>query len=261
MPDHRIPHSEVSAVLDSLLAEAQIVLGGQMVALYLYGSLSSGDFNPHSSDIDFVFITEGYLPDATIAALEAMHQRLWGANGLSPAGSKWAAKLEGAYVPRDLIRAHDPDGRPVPIVNEGEFYRDQLGSDWIIQRHVVRESGVVLYGPPPDMLIEPVSPDVIREAVRGVLREWWAGIGASVDNLRRTGYSPFAVLTMCRASYALEYGAIVSKPEAARWMLESGDERWETLIRQALAAWESGGDIDMILEVQAFIAETVQEVT
>ena len=60
---------EVNAMLDTLLAEARTVLGDQLVALYLYGSLASGDFNPHSSDIDFVVVTADALPDATIAAL------------------------------------------------------------------------------------------------------------------------------------------------------------------------------------------------
>jgi hypothetical protein len=242
-------------MLDTLLIEARSVPGDQLIALYLYGSLSSGDFNPHSSDIDFVFVTAGALPDTTIAALEAMHQRLWASGG------KWAAKLEGAYVPRDLIRAHDPGAAAVPIVNEGAFYLDQLGSDWMIQRHVVREDGVVLFGPPPAELIDPVSADDIREAVRGVLREWWAGTGASEDNLRRFGYSPFAVLTMCRAMVALVRGSIVSKPEAARWALRSVDVRWHGLITRALAAWEEGGDMDAVGEVQALIAYVVSLIT
>jgi hypothetical protein len=253
MPNPVLPtaHADVNSMLDQLLAEVHIVLGEQLVALYLYGSLSSGDFNPHSSDIDFVFVTAGVLPDATVAALDAMHHQLWAS------GDKWAAKLEGAYVPRDLIRRHDPAAAPCPTVNEGEFYLERLGSDWIIQRHVVREEGVVLFGPPTAELIEPVSPDDIRESVRGVMREWWEGHITDDTNLRRFGYSPFAVLTMCRVLYALEHGTIASKPTAARWALTVVDARWHPLITQALSAWQSGGDMDAVAEIQALIAYVV----
>jgi hypothetical protein len=254
MPNPVLPtaHADVNSMLDQLLAEAHTVLGEQLIAMYLYGSLSSGDFNPHSSDIDFVFVTAVMLPDAAVAALEAMHHQLWAS------GNKWAAKLEGAYVPRDLIRRHNPAAAPCPTVNEGEFYLDRLGSDWIIQRHVVREEGVVLFGPPTAALIDPVSFDDIRESVRGVMREWWAMHITDDTNLHHPGYSPFAVLTMCRVLHALKFGAIASKPTAARWALTILDARWHPLIAQALAAWESGGDMDAVEEIQAFIAYVVE---
>jgi hypothetical protein len=133
--------------------------------MYLYGSLASGDFDPKSSDIDFVVVTKDILPDDTISNLEDLHKRIW-SNGL-----KWASKLEGAYVPNDLIRRHDPNGYSCPTVNEGQFYVGHLGSDWIIQRHVIREYGVVLEGPDPKLLIDPVYPDEIRQSVLGVLDE------------------------------------------------------------------------------------------
>ena len=42
---------------------------------------------------------------------------------------------------------------------------------WPIHRHILREQGVVLAGPPPRTLIDPVQPDELREAVRGILSE------------------------------------------------------------------------------------------
>ena len=96
-----------------------------------------------------------------------MHKQTW-ASSLKRAG-----KLEGAYVPKALIRCHDVSGAPCPIVNEGKFYIERLGSDWIIQRHVVREYGVIVEGPDPKTLINFVSPEDIRAAVMGTLHEWW----------------------------------------------------------------------------------------
>lgn len=247
------PYAGVNGVLRVLLSGARDVLGDRMVGLYLYGSLSSGDFNPHSSDLDFVVVTSDVLPDDTVAALEAIHQRLW-------AGSlTWAAKLEGAYVPQHVIRRRDDTAPPCPTVNEGKFYLARLGSDWVIQRHIIREQGRVLMGPPPQTLIDPVSPDELRDAVRGILREWWQPMIADPTPLHREGYQPFAILSMCRALYTLEHGSILSKPASARWALRALDARWRSLIERGLAAWQAGAPMDEIGEVQAFIGYVVEE--
>lgn len=53
----------------------------------------------------------------------------------------------------------------------------------------------------------------------------------------------FTVLTMCRAWYALERGAVVSKPQAAAWAQEALDPRWKPLIQWALLHrddWQPG---------------------
>jgi len=71
------PYLDVNAVLHLLLASAQSVLGDHFVGLYLYGSLASGDFNPQTSDIDFLVVTDAHLSDELVRALEALHVRLW----------------------------------------------------------------------------------------------------------------------------------------------------------------------------------------
>ena len=160
-----------------------------------------------------------------------MHKRIW------KTGLKWASKLEGSYVPKELIRRHDPDGAPCPTVNEGKFFVDKRGSDWIIQRHVIRECGVVIEGPDPKTLIDFVSPDDIRGAVIGILHEWWFPMLDDPSWLRdkEAGDRAFAVITMCRVLHALEHGAIVSKPKAVQWARDKFDEQWTRLIDKAVA--------------------------
>lgn len=232
-----IAYDDVNAILDILFSGAKKILKEQFIGMYLYGSLASGDFNPKSSDIDFVVVTENILPDETISALEVLHQRIW-ASGLI-----WAAKLEGSYIPKDLIRRHDPAGHPCPTVNEGKFYVDQHGSDWIIQRHVIREYGVVLEGPDPKMLIDLVTPDDIRGAVLGVLREWWFPMLDNPKWLREHGseYHAYAIISMCRAFHALKHGTIVSKSVAAKWAQAELGEGWSQIIEQALTAQNHDG--------------------
>ena len=223
---------DVNEVLNLLLFNAKEILQDQFVGMYLYGSLSSGDFNPATSDIDFLFVTTDILSEHVITRLEAMHNQTW-ATSLKRAG-----QLEGAYIPRGAIRCHDPNGVACPAVNEGKFYVAGLGSDWIIQRHVVRKYGVVLEGPDPKTLIDPVSAEDIREAVLGILNEWWFPMLDDATWLRdhKPAYRAFAVMTMCRVLHALQSGTVVSKPKAVQWALKRLGEPWKQLIENAAAA-------------------------
>ena len=149
MVDSPTPYPDINQILNLLRTKIKDILLDQFIGMYLYGSLSSGDFNPRTSDIDFLIVTEGLLSRRKVADLKYMHQELW------EGSRKWALKLEGSYVPRALIRRHDPAGAPCPTVNEGAFFIEKHGSDWIIQRHIVREYGVILEGPEPKTLIVP----------------------------------------------------------------------------------------------------------
>jgi hypothetical protein len=245
------PYPDVNEILNLLLARATAILEPEIVGMYLYGSLSSGDFDPASSDIDFVVITETVLRPEMIAALEKMHKEIW-ASGL-----KWASKLEGSYVPKSLIRRHNPSGPACPTVNEGAFFVDRRGSDWIIQRHIIRECGVILCGPDPKTLIDPVSKDEIRRAVRGILKEWWFPMLENPAWLSKHGseYHAYAVISLCRALHALRHGIIVSKPVAAKWAQKEFGNQWSALIEKALAA-QAGSQADFLEESLNFLRFT-----
>jgi predicted nucleotidyltransferase len=246
---HPTLYFDVNQILHVLHADVKEILRDHFTGMYLYGSLSSGDFDPKTSDIDFLVVTEGSLPDDMITGLEAMHNRLWAGK------TKWASKLEGSYIPRSLIRAHDPNGPACPTVNEAAFYLDPRGSDWIIQRHVIREQGVVLDGPDPKTLIDPVSPDVIRQSVLGVLHEWWFPMLDDPSWLREheAGDRAFGVITMCRVLHALEHGTIVSKPKAMEWARSKLAEPWPGLIKRASTVTNTNGEDIILTEVLDFI--------
>ncbi len=243
-------YPEVNLVLQQLLTNVQALLGDRFVGLYLYGSLASGDFNPQTSDIDFVVVTTAELPTETIAALEALHLRL------RDGALKWAKKLEGAYLPLHTLRRYDPNAAPCPAINEGRFYLDRQGSDWVIQRHVLREYDSAIVGPSLRDLIDPVQPDDLRQAVREVLHAWWKPMLNNPSWIRTVEYQAFAVLTMCRALYTFHHGTIASKPVSARWAQQALDERWTNLIEWA-STWEQDSASDHLGETLEFIRYTI----
>jgi len=240
-------YEEINQTLNTLLVNVKDALKEQFVGMYLYGSLASGDFNPETSDIDFLVIIKDILPETTISQLEAMHNRIWESN------SKWASKLEGSYIHQELIRVHDPDGVPCPTVNERKFFVDRRGSDWIIQRHVIRECGVIVEGPDPKSLIDFVSPDDIRKAVMEILDDWWFSILEDPPWLKKRGteYQAYAVISMCRSLHALEHGMIVSKPKAVQWARAKLGNPWKGIIDKAV-------DTTYLEEDDEFLEETLR---
>jgi hypothetical protein len=230
------PFPWVNELLDELVSGLQAALGDDCIGLYLYGSLATGDFDEACSDIDFAAVTGGELPPRLIASLEAMH------HALAAGGKRGVAHLEGAYLPLALVRHHDPDAPPCPCLNEGVFGLERLGSDWIIQRHVLREHAAVVAGPAPAPLIDPVSPEQLREAIRGLCSEWWFPMLENPSWLAARGpeYHAFAVISMCRVLHGLAHGTIVSKPAAVRWAMAACPD-WQPLMERALASRQGGG--------------------
>lgn len=205
--------------------------------MYLYGSLTSGDFD-QSSDVDFVVVTYDEIVGDLFLALQAMHARIVAGD------SWWATQLEGSYIPQHALRRYDPTHALHPHIDRGgdeSLRMMQHDSDWIIQRHILREQGLVVTGPAPHTLIDPVLPNELRRAVLETLHGWWAPMLDDPARLSSRGYQSYAVLTMCRMLYTLQYGPVVSKPVAARWAQETLGERWVPLIERAWAGRQEPG--------------------
>jgi hypothetical protein len=234
------PDPEVNAVLHAFTAQAQAILGAQFVGLYLSGSLAVGDFDPRSSDIDFVVVTDGALPADRVAVLAAMHARF--AAGESP----WAEQIEAVYIPRDALRDGAPPDARYPVIEKGETLAlAPLEDGWPVQRFTLREHGVTVAGPDPRSLISPVPPAAMNRAGYGIAAQWLDQARTDpswLDWLRPRRHQAFVVLTLCRLLYTLETGGVISKPGAARWGVQRLGPEWTGLIAQAVAGQHAAGD-------------------
>jgi hypothetical protein len=245
MPPKYVSSPQADAILQLLVPGIQALLGDQLVGVYLFGSLALGDFDPASSDIDFVAVTADEVDESHLRALQAFHASLF-ASGLP-----LADQVEGAYLSRAALRVYDPATARHPHIDRGEpdlrlkpFYMD-----WVIQRYSLREHGVVLVGPPIQTLIDPISPAALRAAVSDLLHFWWEPMLSDTSRLQHTGYLAYAVATMCRMLYTLEHGGLVSKPAAGRWALAHLDKRFASLIQRALAYQLTPADIPATQEL------------
>ena len=63
------PYPELKDVLNIFAAETQAELAGNLIGIYLVGSLASGDFDL-DSDVDFLVVIEKDLSDSNIQTLQ-----------------------------------------------------------------------------------------------------------------------------------------------------------------------------------------------
>jgi hypothetical protein len=247
LPFFPTPHDDVNALLCLLLERVRGILVDQLVGMYLYGSLSLGDFDPESSDVDFLFVTEGEIAHDTLDALRRMHA------DIASSGLRYAQKLEGSYIPRAALRRYDPTNALHPTLGvDWDFGLGQHGTNWIVERHIVREHGVAVWGAPPETLIDPVPRRNLQAATCAMLTEFWAQQLDGAAWLEPRDYQAFAALTMCRALYTLSEGDVISKPQAAAWALRALGAEWRPLIERAME-WRHQHERDDLTETLAFI--------
>lgn len=203
--------------------------------------MALGAFDPEASDVDFIVATESGLGAATVERLAALHQQL-------------GDRLDGSYLPCDVLRRFDPARRMHPHIESrgGRLALDDHGGETVIYRYVLRKCGIAVAGPSPQELIDPVRPDELRVGVRNLLREWWQPGGGAWEWFHDTVYRRYAVLTMCRVRYTLAEGDVVSKAAAADWSLAHVDASWRDLISRAAARRECGYE-----ETVAFVRDTL----
>ena len=194
-------------------------LGSRLVGVYLGGSASMGDFVPATSDYDVLIVTEGMLSPEDLGLIDSLHRQLL-------AHCPDAQRLEGDYAPRHLLV---PGGTsaPVPGFSRGQFEPDvreiMLSADNIAN---IRESGIVVHGPPAATVLPPVTPDDVRAAVLDMLREGPGRSGTEQD-------AAAEVLNLVRSFCALEAGRPATKSEGVAWALTHLDERCQELVRRA----------------------------
>ena len=234
------PYADVNEVLHDLAARTRAILGDQFVGMYLYGSLALGDFDPQGSDIDYLVVTGSEIPDERFLALQDMHAR-FGASD-----SPWAGRVEAAYIPRAAVRRSAPAAGQYPQIEKGTaLARDPLEIGWAFQCHTVREHGVVVAGPDPRTLIDPVDPHDMRRAAEAIAGMWLEQARHDpewLDWVRRRDAQAFVVLTLCRLLYSLGTGGVPSKPAAARWAQEALGPRWAALIERSLPGQHDEGE-------------------
>jgi len=249
------PHADVNQVLAVLAGQLPGILGEGLVGFYLTGSLTYGDFDPGSSDIDYLVVLHAGIDHTQRAGLVRLHDEI---------GARfpvWRERIEGSYVTLDMLPSVAPPTRGRPYVNQGAFWEPDppYGNEWLLNLFVLRECGISLFGPSPKELLAPVAIEDVREASRRDLAEDW------VPRLADPGFPPdshheaYVTLTLCRILHRAVHDEVASKRVASAWVKDRYGEPWRSLVERA-EAWSHGEELHAAAEVRNFVRFTAGEV-
>ena len=229
--------AQLSALLQDLTEALRVLLGQNLVGIYLYGSLTQNAFNPERSDVDCIVVTHRELTDTQFSQLDGWFNRVSLEN-------PWGARLQISFLIRDQILTTSVRGNC--LYQFGRLSR--VGSDGnpIIWMNVL-ESGVVLLGPPAGSFVPPITSETLLAALTREVRYLREEIVEKPDSEWRDvpKYRVYAVLTLCRILYSDASGTVVSKAKAAEWAFSALPDRWHAVIAEALAA-DAGGRADSL---------------
>jgi len=196
------------AAAGELAGKCAAILGPNLVAAVLHGSLTLGDFEPGRSDIDLMLITGPHgvsqaerdqiveaASDAGIAAAKAIDLV---AVTSSVAGAPSRVPSFELQVSRYPDEIH---------VEEG-----QADEDIAVELSMARANGRSLIGAPVEQVIAPVPDQWVRDRGLFWLRRWLT----LADDAE---HAELMVLTACRIWHFDTEGTYCSKPQAGQWAL------------------------------------------
>jgi hypothetical protein len=250
-PGAPTPYPELNAVLSHLVDGARTALGDNFVGAYLQGSFAVGDYTEFS-DCDFIIVTARDLAPGEIEPLQALHAAV---HQLPYA--YWRKGLEGSYAPVAILRRLSDDPRDPPGEPRGPDWADpgmsgasarhypfwylDHGSDRLVRsehdntqvvRWCLREKGVVLAGPPPRELIDPVTPAALRAEVSRTLD---LVLALDLQPMELVAWQAFWVGLFCRMLHTIATGQVWSKKAGFAWAEQALDPQWRGLIARAAA--------------------------
>jgi predicted nucleotidyltransferase len=246
--------SKQKSVLIHMKNAIQSELKENFVGAYVHGSLATGD-PVLWSDLDVVIVIQEDISRDAIMPLQKLHHRLY-----EELESPWGQRLELSYVPIHIFRKRtlfpkdpfheprsedwvDPSTQSLPqfypfwYLDNGAnaLVRSEHDNTQIV-RWTVREKGIVLEGPDPKTIIDPVTQtdlvNDLKNTFHKIAEKW-----NNPEALHSLGMQTFFVTLCCRAQHCLHSGIIASKKVASKWAQKTLNAKYSDLIQSAYDIW------------------------
>jgi predicted nucleotidyltransferase len=241
-------------ILTQLKDEVKAALKENFIGAYVHGSLATGD-SVDWSDLDVIVVIKEDISAERIEPLQQLHHKLY-----KILEAPWGQRLELSYIPMEIIRKRKLEPRDPPHEPRSNKWVDPStqslpqfypfwyldnGADHLVRsehdntqivRWVVREKGIVLDGPDPKNIIDPVSKsDLISDMKNtfNLIAPKWN----NPESLNSLGMQTFFVILCCRAQHCLHTGIIASKKVASEWAQQTLEKQYRDLIKVAYESW------------------------
>lgn len=173
----------------------------ELRGLYLYGSLTTGDFSPAVSDMDVLAVTAGRPEGEVLDQLRALHLEL--------------ARRGGAYARLNCL--YVPDGTLAdPELLHAYWYGDSF-TRWNVKVMTLAElghSGQALHGPWPPPGLPDVSTGHLRQVVREELVGYWRPLTYRPRIWMQDKWVDFTLVTLARSAAVIHEGELITKSQA-----------------------------------------------
>lgn len=190
---------DVAGLLDRL--RDRLTARPDVVGIYVYGSLVTGDYSPSASDIDVIVMVEREPDEAMTQELKDLHAAVAATGG--PAG-----QLHCLYVAADA--ASDAERLCT------YWYGDRM-TQWqmkIMTQAELASVGVSLHGPWPPPGIKPVPLADIRAAVYHEVTGYWRRFAHRRKPWLHDEWVDHGLVVLPRAEAVLTTGDLITKGEA-----------------------------------------------
>jgi streptomycin 3"-adenylyltransferase len=225
---------ETKQQVQHLLAELAKQLEGNLIGVYLHGSLALGCFNPSTSDIDLLVLTERKI---SVPMKKALVRILLSISGV-PHAIEISFLCQGNLTywryptPFEFHYSEEWRERFSEGLTSGNWRhlneQPQTDSDLAAHITVTKHRGICLWGAPIEKVIPDVPPEDFLASVVSDL-EWTL---ERLDQISVTG-----VLNSCRTYAYLQERRICSKEEGAVWALNVLPVEFRPVVEMALAIY------------------------
>ncbi len=224
--------------INRMTKEIAAILDGEVYGIWLYGSVTMGDFRQGWSDIDFIALTNNAITETQAEKLVSLRQDML----KKEPGNPYYRCFEGVIADADEYRKQT-FSRLVYWGTSGQRVTDHYTQDAFSAFELARY-GKSVYGGKPWILSAPGKKELIR-----AVREHYECIRKYAVQTDESLYSCGWLLDICRCIYTLRFNDVTAKTQAGIWALEKHlfqDEaplKKTIEIRQNPPAFKNSGDL------------------
>ncbi len=217
---------DLSSLVEAMATDLPAILQGNLVGIYLWGSLTYDAFHETCSDVDCAGVTRRDLDDREFSQLDAWFQTKAGQN-------PWGKRIEMRFViDQEFL---DKTSRCCGFYHyTGKLVRHGSDGNPIIWMNIA-QSGITLWGKDAKLIAPQVSDQCLDDALLLELNYLKEGLASRTGDRSDKAfiYNAYAVLTACRILYSAHHRVLVSKDLACAWAMETVPPLWRPVIQAA----------------------------
>lgn len=243
-------------LLQNLTAELEEKLGHNLIGIYLYGSLATGDFVDKLSDIDLLIIIKDEINQEQLKMLSSLHAKF------NASHRGWSKRIDVAYLSTNDLETFESKSSKA-IVSDGDGGLEIVDTPeyYLIDWYKVQEHALDLYGPTVTTFMPHITSEKFTRAIYNYMLTW----PERATTATKRGDQAYAVLTTCRSHYACTQAHHISKKAGALWVIGKYPQ-WSNLIERSLRWSRDENNSDVIdkqnqLETQEFIEFILNKTT